>query len=56
MSAYAVFMAPIADIMLTDYWFVKRRKVDVPALYDSEGIYGKCVSLSLLISTFRILS
>ncbi|TVY44681.1 putative permease [Lachnellula subtilissima] len=43
MSAYAVFMAPIAAIMLTDYWFIKRRKIDVPALYDPEGIYGKCV-------------
>jgi len=43
MSAYAVFMAPIAGIMLTDYWFVKKRKIDVPALYDPEGIYGKCV-------------
>jgi NCS1 family nucleobase:cation symporter-1 len=54
MSAYAVFMAPIAGIMLTDYWFVKRRKIDVPALYDPEGIYGKCVSSTLIISTFRI--
>jgi cytosine/uracil/thiamine/allantoin permease len=44
MSAYAVFMAPIAGIMLTDYWFIKKRKIDVPALYDPEGIYGKCVS------------
>jgi NCS1 family nucleobase:cation symporter-1 len=44
MSAYAVFMAPIAGIMLIDYWFVKKRKIDVPALYDPEGIYGKCVS------------
>jgi NCS1 family nucleobase:cation symporter-1 len=44
MSAYAVFLAPIAGIMLVDYWFVKKRKIDVPALYDPEGIYGKCVS------------
>ena len=55
MSAYAVFMAPIAGIMLTDYWLVKRRKIDVPALYDPEGIYGKCVSSTLMISTFGIL-
>lgn len=46
MSAYAVFMAPIAGIMLTDYWFVKKRAIDVPALYDPEGRYGKCVSTS----------
>ncbi|KAH7393563.1 NCS1 allantoate transporter [Cadophora sp. MPI-SDFR-AT-0126] len=49
MSAYAVFMAPIAGIMLTDYWFVKKRKIDVPALYDPEGIYGKCNWRSLVI-------
>lgn len=39
MSAYAIFMAPIAGILTTDYWFVKRRKYDVPALYDPRGIY-----------------
>ena len=44
MSAYAVFMAPIAGVLLTDYWFVKQRRIDVPALYDPRGIYGKCVS------------
>jgi NCS1 family nucleobase:cation symporter-1 len=37
-------MAPIAGIMLTDYWFVKERKIDVPALYDPEGICSKSVS------------
>lgn len=52
MSAYAVFMAPIAGIMLVDYWFVKKRKIDVPALYDPEGIYGKCVRKSNS-STFK---
>jgi cytosine/uracil/thiamine/allantoin permease len=46
MSAYAVFLAPIAGIMLVDYWIVKKRKIDVPALYDPEGIYGKCVSVN----------
>lgn len=45
MSAYAVFMGPIAGIMLTDYWFIKKRKIDVPALYDPRGIYGTCVCL-----------
>ncbi|KAK9776234.1 putative Uracil permease [Seiridium cardinale] len=39
MSAYAIFMAPIAGILTTDYWLVKRRKYDVPALYDPRGIY-----------------
>jgi NCS1 family nucleobase:cation symporter-1 len=44
MSAYAVFMAPIAGIMLIDYWIIKRRKYDVPALYDPRGIYHTWVS------------
>ncbi|KAH9903634.1 uracil permease [Xylariomycetidae sp. FL2044] len=39
MSAYAIFMAPIAGILTTDYWLVKRRRYDVPALYDPRGIY-----------------
>uniref|UniRef100_A0A8H7TUX6 Uracil permease n=1 Tax=Bionectria ochroleuca TaxID=29856 RepID=A0A8H7TUX6_BIOOC len=39
MSAYAIFMAPIAGILTTDYWLIKRRKYNVPALYDPHGIY-----------------
>lgn len=39
MSAYAIFMAPMAGILTTDYWLIKRRKYDVPALYDPHGIY-----------------
>ncbi len=44
MSAYAVFLAPIAGIMLTVYWFIKRRNYDAPALYDPRGIYHPWVS------------
>lgn len=39
MSAYAIFMAPMAGILFADYWLIKRRKYDVPALYDPRGIY-----------------
>jgi NCS1 family nucleobase:cation symporter-1 len=39
MSAYAIFMAPMAGILFTDYWLVKRRRYDVPALYNPRGIY-----------------
>ncbi|KLU88283.1 hypothetical protein MAPG_07270 [Magnaporthiopsis poae ATCC 64411] len=39
MSSYAIFMAPMAGILFTDYWLVKRRRYDVPALYDPRGIY-----------------
>lgn len=44
MSAYDEFMALIAGIVLVDYWFVKKFKINVPALYDLDDIYGKCVS------------
>lgn len=40
MSAYAIFMAPMAGILFTDYWLVKVKNYDVPALYDPKGIYS----------------
>lgn len=46
MGAYSIFMAPIAGILFCDYWLVKRRKYDVPALYDPRGIYYYRVSFS----------
>ncbi|ETN42390.1 uncharacterized protein HMPREF1541_01544 [Cyphellophora europaea CBS 101466] len=55
MSAYAIFMAPLASLLLADYWIVKKRKYDVPALYDPDGIYGKCNWRSLFILTVVIL-
>lgn len=39
MSAYAVFLGPIAAIMLFDFWVVHRRRYDTVALYDPQGIY-----------------
>lgn len=39
MGGYSVFLAPIAGIMAADYWLVKRRHIDVPALYDPYGRY-----------------
>ncbi|KAJ9204562.1 hypothetical protein DTO164E3_1737 [Paecilomyces variotii] len=39
MSAYAIFLGPIAAIMLWDYWIIKRRKYDSLALYQPQGIY-----------------
>ncbi|KAL5118332.1 hypothetical protein ACEQ8H_003681 [Pleosporales sp. CAS-2024a] len=39
MSTYAIFMAPMAGILCTDYWLVKRRNYHVPALYDPRGLY-----------------
>ncbi|OJD11230.1 hypothetical protein AJ78_07957 [Emergomyces pasteurianus Ep9510] len=39
MSAYAVFLGPIAGIMLFDFWVLKGRKYDCLALYRPGSIY-----------------
>lgn len=39
MSAYAIFLGPIAAIMLFDFYVVHGRKYDILALYNPNGIY-----------------
>lgn len=39
MSAYAVFLGPIAAIMVFDFYWVHKRKYDTLALYQPKGIY-----------------
>jgi nucleobase:cation symporter-1, NCS1 family len=39
MGGYAVFLAPIAGIIASDFWLVKDQNVDVPALYNPDGRY-----------------
>lgn len=39
MSAYAVFLGPIASIMVLDFWILHRRRYDTLALYRPMGIY-----------------
>jgi NCS1 family nucleobase:cation symporter-1 len=39
MGALGVFLAPVAAIMACDFWVVKRRAVDVPALYRRNARY-----------------
>lgn len=39
MSAYAIFLGPIAAIMLCDFWIVHSARYDVRALYDPTSIY-----------------
>lgn len=38
-SALAIFLAPISAILISDYFVVKRRAIDVPGLYDPRGRY-----------------
>lgn len=37
MSAYSVFLGPIASILVWDFWWVHKMKYDVVALYHPEG-------------------
>lgn len=39
MAGLAIFLAPISAITATDYWFVKKRHVDVPSLYRKRARY-----------------
>ncbi|KAL2845117.1 permease for cytosine/purines, uracil, thiamine, allantoin-domain-containing protein [Aspergillus pseudodeflectus] len=39
MSAYAIFLGPIAAIMVCDFWVVKKRRYDCVMLYQPRGIY-----------------
>jgi NCS1 nucleoside transporter family len=39
MAAYAVFLGPIAAIMVFDFWVIHRAKYDTLALYQPYGIY-----------------
>jgi nucleobase:cation symporter-1, NCS1 family len=39
MSAYAIFLGPIASILLFDFWLIHQRKYDAAALYTYGGIY-----------------
>lgn len=40
MSSLGIFLAPIIAISIADYWVVKKRKIDVPALYQPKGRYA----------------
>jgi len=39
MSAYAIFLGPIAAIMLFDFWVIHKRRYDTLELYNPDGIY-----------------
>jgi NCS1 family nucleobase:cation symporter-1 len=39
MAGLSVFLAPIAALLASDYWIVKRRNFDVPSLYRRYGRY-----------------
>ncbi|GAA5917236.1 hypothetical protein JCM5296_002403, partial [Sporobolomyces johnsonii] len=39
LGAYPVFLAPVATIIATDFYLVRKRKIDVRELYEPNGIY-----------------
>ncbi|ORY34302.1 permease for cytosine/purines, uracil, thiamine, allantoin-domain-containing protein [Naematelia encephala] len=39
MSSYSIVLAPIAALMAVDFFFVKKKKVDIYELYKPNGIY-----------------
>lgn len=40
MASLGIFLSPIIAISIADYWVVKRRRVDVPALYRPDDRYN----------------
>ncbi|RDW83488.1 hypothetical protein BP5796_04979 [Coleophoma crateriformis] len=38
-GTFAVFLAPMTAILVTDYWLIRRRKVKIPDLYRADGIF-----------------
>ncbi|KAH8646353.1 allantoin permease [Xylariales sp. PMI_506] len=39
LSGYVIVLAPIIAIMVTDYWVIRQRKLDLAGLYQNEGRY-----------------
>ncbi|KAL2851941.1 permease for cytosine/purines, uracil, thiamine, allantoin-domain-containing protein [Aspergillus pseudoustus] len=47
MSAYAIFLGPIAAIMVCDFWLVKKRRYDCVMLYQPRGVYRYTAGVNL---------
>lgn len=40
MNGYSVWLAPITGILISDYYFVHRQRVDVAEMYRPHGVYS----------------
>lgn len=40
MDAYSIWLAPIAGILISDYWIVNRQRVNIPDMYRPDGMYA----------------
>jgi NCS1 family nucleobase:cation symporter-1 len=38
---YSGFLGPIAGIFIADYWLIRKARLSLADLYDSDGIYGR---------------
>lgn len=38
-GSFAVFIAPMTAILVCDYWVIRQRKIKIPDLYKSDGIF-----------------
>jgi NCS1 family nucleobase:cation symporter-1 len=36
-GGYGIFLAPIAGMLIADYWIVKEQKINIPAPHDPDG-------------------
>jgi NCS1 family nucleobase:cation symporter-1 len=52
---YSALLGPIAGIMIADYFIVHRQRLDLPALFDEQGIYGRWNWRTLAILLIAIL-
>ena len=39
LTGYGALLGPVAGILITDYWLLRRTRLDVEALYDRTGRY-----------------
>lgn len=40
MNAYGTILAPVAGILVADYWIVKKQRIDIKALFLADGRYS----------------
>lgn len=52
---YSALLGPIGGIMIADYFFIRRQKLDVAALYSRNGLYGTIRWASVAVLLLAIL-
>lgn len=55
MNGYGCIVCAIVSIMISDYWLVRRRKLDVPALYNPYGRYRYLIGVNWRAAVTQLL-